>query len=117
MVEYHREREADVTIALRCQPGRALSGPGRFCLSISLCGSTLAFRFQWGGISMARAKNEVLTIRTTAEVKAPPKLATERERRSATSMIEVLVLDHAKAHGLAVTGPNHPAPKISERDE
>ncbi|EAR22162.1 hypothetical protein [Nitrococcus mobilis] len=50
---------------------------------------------------MARTKNEVLTIRTTAEVKALLKLAAERERRSAASMIEVLVLDYAKAHGLA----------------
>ena len=54
---------------------------------------------------MARTKNEVLTIRTTAEVKALLKLAAERERRSAASMIEVLVLDYAKAHGLAVTEP------------
>jgi uncharacterized protein (DUF1778 family) len=51
---------------------------------------------------MARTKNEVLTIRTTAEVKALLKLAAERERRSAASMIEVLVLDYAEAHGLAV---------------
>lgn len=51
---------------------------------------------------MARTKNEVLTIRTTAEVKALLKLAAERERRSAASMVEVLVLDYAKAHGLAV---------------
>ncbi len=51
---------------------------------------------------MARTKNEVLTIRTTAEVKALLKLAAERERRSAASMIEVLVLDYANAHGLAV---------------
>ena len=49
---------------------------------------------------MARTKNEVLTIRTTAEVKALLRLAAERERRSAASMIEVLVLDYANAHGL-----------------
>ena len=52
---------------------------------------------------MARTKNEVLTIRTTAEVKALLKLAAEREHRSAASMVEVLVLDYAKAHGLAVS--------------
>ena len=51
---------------------------------------------------MARTKNEVLTIRTTAEVKALLKLAAERERRSAASMVEVLVLEFAKAHGLTV---------------
>jgi len=49
---------------------------------------------------MARTKNEVLTIRTTAEVKALLKLAAERERRSAASMVEVLVLEYAKAHDL-----------------
>ena len=51
---------------------------------------------------MPRTKNEVLTIRTTAEVKALLKLAAERERRSAAAMVEVLVLDHARSHGLAV---------------
>lgn len=49
---------------------------------------------------MTRTKNEVLTIRTTAEVKALLKLAAERERRSAASMVEVLVLEYAKSHGL-----------------
>jgi len=51
---------------------------------------------------MARTKNEVLTIRTTAEVKVLLKLAAERERRSAASMVEVLVLSYAEAHGLTV---------------
>ena len=60
---------------------------------------------------MPRTKNEVLTIRTTAEVKALLKLAAEREHRSAASMIEVLVLDYAKANGLAVTDPDQPARK------
>ena len=44
---------------------------------------------------MPRTKNEVLTICTTAEVKALLKLAAERERRSVAAMVEVLVLDHA----------------------
>ena len=51
---------------------------------------------------MPRTKNEVLTICTTAEVKVLLKLAAERERRSAAAMVEVLVLDHARSHGLAV---------------
>ena len=55
---------------------------------------------------MARNKNEVLTIRTTAEVKALLKLAAERERRSAASMVEVLVLDYAKAHGISAPKSN-----------
>ncbi len=57
---------------------------------------------------MARTKNEVLTIRTTAEVKALLKLAAERERRSAASMVEVLVLEYAQAHGLAVPETDPP---------
>ena len=49
---------------------------------------------------MPRAKNEVLTIRTTTEVKALLKLAAEQERRSVASMVEVLILAYAKEHGL-----------------
>jgi uncharacterized protein (DUF1778 family) len=60
---------------------------------------------------MARTKNEVLTIRTTAEVKALLKLAAERERRSAASMVEVLVLDYAEAHGLTVPELDRPGHK------
>ena len=70
-----------------------------------------------GGISMARTKNEVLTIRTTAEVKALLKLAAERERRSAASMIEVLVLDYAKAHGLDVSSTERAARQNRIHDE
>ncbi len=64
---------------------------------------------------MARTKNEVLTIRTTAEVKALLKLAAEHERRSAASMVEVLVLDYAQAHGLAVPGPDRPVRKVARK--
>ena len=49
---------------------------------------------------MPRTKNEVLTIRTTAKVKALLRLAAEREHRSAASMVEVLVLDYAQQPGL-----------------
>lgn len=68
-----------------------------------------------GDSPMARTKNEVLTIRTTAEVKALLKLAAERERRSAASMIEVLVLDYARAHGLAVPDPDQPIKRGSSK--
>ena len=64
---------------------------------------------------MPRAKNEVLTIRTTAEVKALLKLAAERERRSAASMVEVLILDYARSHGLAVSNPERPGRKGSTK--
>ncbi len=64
---------------------------------------------------MPRTKNEVLTIRTTAEVKALLKLAAERERRSAASMVEVLVLEYARSHDLAVPELDQPAGKISTK--
>ena len=57
---------------------------------------------------MAQTKNEVLTIRTAAEVKAVLKLAAGGDRRSAASMIEVLMLDYSKARGIAVTNIDEP---------
>ena len=51
---------------------------------------------------MPRIKNEVLTIRTTAEIKALLKLAAERERRSAASLIEVLVLDYCARNSIEI---------------
>lgn len=49
---------------------------------------------------MTRLKDETLCIRTSAEIKRLLRLAAERERRSAASMIEVLVLEYARAHEL-----------------
>lgn len=66
-----------------------------------------------GDNPMPRTKNEVLTIRTTSEVKALLKLAAERERRSAASMVEVLVLDYARLHGLAIADSARPVRKGS----
>ena len=45
-------------------------------------------------------------IRLLPFVKALLRLAAERERRSAASMVEVLVLDYAKSHSLAVPDPD-----------
>ena len=66
---------------------------------------------------MARTKNEVLTIRTTAEVKALLRLAAEREHRSAASMVEVLILDHARSHGLTVPDSARPARKVAKKSK
>ena len=60
---------------------------------------------------MPRTKNKVATIRTTAEVKALLKLAAERERRCAASMVEVLVLDYARSHDLTVPDSDRPGRK------
>ncbi|WP_449302407.1 hypothetical protein [Pseudoxanthomonas mexicana] len=50
---------------------------------------------------MKRLKNETLSIRTSSEIKDLLRLAAERERRSAASMIETLVLAYAREHGIA----------------
>ncbi|MGG5149175.1 hypothetical protein [Alcaligenes aquatilis] len=50
---------------------------------------------------MPRLKDETLSIRTSAEIKQLLRLAAERERRSVASMIEILVVDYAREHGLA----------------
>lgn len=49
---------------------------------------------------MSRLKDETITIRTSAEIKALLKLAAVREHRSAASMMEVLIIQYAKQHGL-----------------
>lgn len=49
---------------------------------------------------MARTKTEVLTIRTTEAIKVLLKAAADREHRSVTSMLEVLVMDHAERTGV-----------------
>ncbi len=49
---------------------------------------------------MPRTKDEILSIRTTSEVKHLIRVAAEREHRSVASMIEVMVLDYAQRHKL-----------------
>jgi uncharacterized protein (DUF1778 family) len=52
-------------------------------------------------------KEETISIRTTAEIKQLLKLAAAREHRSIASMVDVLVLAYAQAHGLE-TAPDAP---------
>ncbi|MEN5271529.1 hypothetical protein [Stenotrophomonas lactitubi] len=56
---------------------------------------------------MSRLKDETLSIRTSADIKRLLRLAADRERRSVASMIEILVVDYAKAHGLALDRPGN----------
>ena len=49
---------------------------------------------------MSRLKDEILFIRTSAEIKQLLRLAAERERRSVASMIEILVLEYDRTHDL-----------------
>jgi hypothetical protein len=53
---------------------------------------------------MSRLKDETLSIRTSAEIKGLLRIAAERERRSVASMIEILVLEYARAHDLEQVG-------------
>lgn len=49
---------------------------------------------------MTRLKDETLSIRTSADIKQLLRLAADRERRSVVSMIEVLIVNYAKTHGI-----------------
>lgn len=49
---------------------------------------------------MSRLKDETLSIRTSAEIKQLLRMAAEQERRSIASMIEILVVEYARSHGL-----------------
>ncbi|CAI8775650.1 conserved protein of unknown function [Methylococcus capsulatus] len=55
---------------------------------------------------MSRRKDETLSIRTSAEIKQLLRMAAERERRSLASMIEILVLEYARTHGLKPDRPS-----------
>ncbi|HBP04116.1 MULTISPECIES: DUF1778 domain-containing protein [Gammaproteobacteria] len=51
---------------------------------------------------MTRLKVETLSIRTSPNVKQLLRAAAEREHRSVASMVEVLVIEYARKHGLQV---------------
>ena len=55
-------------------------------------------------IAMSLLKDETLSIRTSLEIKQLVRMAAERERRSVSSMIEILVLEYARAHDLHADG-------------
>ncbi len=51
---------------------------------------------------MTQAKDETISIRTSSEIKQLLKEAAAKEHRSQASMIEILILDYAKQHGLCL---------------
>ena len=53
-----------------------------------------------------RRKTAVMTLRIEPRVKAVAELAAEHDRRSVTSLIEVLVLAHGKTLGIEPPPPN-----------
>lgn len=60
---------------------------------------------------MSRLKDETVSIRTSAEIKQLLRLAAERERRSVASMVEILVLEYARQHGLQAEAPQLTVPQ------
>lgn len=65
---------------------------------------------------MKPLKDETLSIRTSADIKNLLRLAAGRERRSISSMIEVLVLAYAEQHDLQVASVKDPS-RMNEKDE
>lgn len=53
---------------------------------------------------MPQRKFETISIRTTPDIKQILRTAAERERRSLASMMEILILDYAREHGLPEAG-------------
>ena len=64
---------------------------------------------------MPRTKDEVLSIRTTAEVKDLLQQAAEREHRSLASMVEVLVYGYAKLHDIRAVSAKRSVAKSKVR--
>lgn len=64
---------------------------------------------------MPRTKDEVLSIRTTAEVKDLLQQAAQSEHRSLASMVEVLVYGYAKLHDIRAVSVKRPVAKGKAR--
>lgn len=62
---------------------------------------------------MAVTKTDVVSVRVPPEVKAALVAAAEQERRSLASMVEFMVLDYCRIHG--VTSTPKPAGKRARR--
>lgn len=52
---------------------------------------------------MAVTKTEVVSVRVPPDVKAALLAAAEQERRSLASMVEFMVMDYCKTHGVVLT--------------
>jgi uncharacterized protein (DUF1778 family) len=64
---------------------------------------------------MPEVKDVTLSIRTTATVKELLRLAAKREHRSAASMVERLILDHAEKYALGEEVTISPGDKGSKK--
>lgn len=57
---------------------------------------------------MAVTKTEVISVRVPPDVKAALVAAAELERRSVASMVEFMILDYCKVHGIVPASPAKP---------
>ncbi|SFD48666.1 hypothetical protein [Paracidovorax konjaci] len=53
---------------------------------------------------MSQRKSQAINLRMTPELKELLRLAAERERRTLSNMLEVLILDYCQQHGLTAGG-------------
>ena len=66
---------------------------------------------------MAITKTEVVSIRVPPDVKAALVAAAEQERRSLATMVEVMVLEYCKAHGVVLGIAENAPPSQRTRSE
>jgi hypothetical protein len=52
-----------------------------------------------------KTKTAVMTLRVEPQIKAAAKLAAKHERRSVTSLVEVLILNHCKTLNINLETP------------
>lgn len=57
-----------------------------------------------------KLKTAVMTLRVEPQVKAIAELAAKRERRSVTSLVEILLLKHGEALGIESPQPSTKEP-------
>jgi predicted HicB family RNase H-like nuclease len=50
-----------------------------------------------------RRKTAVITMRIDPRVKAAAELAAESDRRSLTSLVEILIINHCKLHNIKIS--------------
>ncbi|MFX1680888.1 hypothetical protein PV762_16790 [Mitsuaria sp. CC2] len=64
---------------------------------------------------MPITKTEVVSVRVPPDVKAALVEAADQERRSLATMVEVMVLDYCKAHGITPAPPRASKPAKSRK--
>lgn len=52
-----------------------------------------------------KAKTTTVTLRVTPELKAAAEVAADRDHRSLTGLIEVLILNHCKSQNIPIIDP------------